>query len=467
MGILRKNGTKLLNFLSKDVNFYALLVVEIILFTWLNWENEMMTGILRYYEDYANYFASGFDASYHFKAGAETFPMWGYGVILLLTKNKIIIILAQQLLTIYTIYKAQQLLKELAVPESTMRWLRLFIILSFSWFIFHTALWPYSISANLLILSLLYLSKGYYTDKFKFYVLSAVLFGIMLNFRSDYLYYFFALSLLLITHHIFVKKKNHLFGLAWAGVVLLMLVPWGIYTQHKTGHYLLNSTNGGHVLYISLGQLPGNKWGITAIDNDPKMKTIVKNKLGPGVNTMALDCDKLLKNEWKENIKNDPAEYIKKCLYNVYMTFVRPFANGEIYKKYISDKEEEKALKDALKKDISTVDIKSLLGKFTSKKYIGFFIPIVLNVFSILCFLFFLFCLLIGIFKYRQAIFSNWLILTLYTVIGYQLALQTLAFYNPNYHTNVLIFYAIVAAMVVSRLPVDFMNKKEEIADLA
>jgi len=145
------------------------------------------------------------------------------------------------------------------------------------------------------------------------------------------------------------------------------------------------------------------------------------------------------------------------------MTCIRPFANGEIHKKYISNKEEEKALKDALKKDISTVNVKSLLAKFTSKKYIGFLIPIILNVFSILCFLFFLFCLLIGIFRYKQTIFSNWLLLTLYTVIGYQLSLQTLAFYSPNYHTNVFIFYTIVAAMIVSRLPIDFMNKKEDI----
>jgi len=210
VGILRKNGTKLLNFLSKDINFYALLVIETILFTWLNWENEMMAGILPYYEDYANYFASGFDAAYDFKTGVDTFPMWGYGWVLLLTKNKFVIILFQQLLAIYTIYKTQQFLKELSIPESTMRWLRLFILLGFSWFIFHTALWPYSISANL--------SKGYYTDKFKYYILSAVLFGIMLNFRSDYLYYFFALGLLLITHHIFIKKKNYLFGFGWAGL---------------------------------------------------------------------------------------------------------------------------------------------------------------------------------------------------------------------------------------------------------
>jgi len=236
--VLRKNGTRLLNFLSKDVNFYALLVIETILFTWLNWENETMDGILPYYEDYANYFASGFDATYNFKKGAETFPMWGYGGVLLLTKNKFVIILFQQVLAIYTIYKTQQLLKELFIPESTMRWLRLFILLGFSWFIFHTAIWPYSIASNLLILSLLFLSKGYYTDKLKHYILSAVLFGIMLNFRSDYLYYFFALSLLLLIHHIFVKKKNYLYSLSWAGLVLLMLFPWSIYTHQKTGHYL-------------------------------------------------------------------------------------------------------------------------------------------------------------------------------------------------------------------------------------
>jgi len=61
---------------------------------------------------------------------------------------------------------------------------------------------------------------------------------------------------------------------------------------------IINSTNGGHVLYISLGQLPGNKWGITALDEDIKMKTIIKDRLGPGVNTMALDSDKILKNEY-------------------------------------------------------------------------------------------------------------------------------------------------------------------------
>lgn len=92
-----------------------------------------------------------------------------------------------------------------------------------------------------------------------------------------------------------------------------------LHTHKFTGKYIPTSTNGGHVLYIGLGQLPNNVWGITPDDNDPKMVSLVNNKLGTR-NTLDAKADSLLKLEFRTEIFAHPNSYIQKCLFSLYLT---------------------------------------------------------------------------------------------------------------------------------------------------
>ena len=62
-------------------------------------------------------------------------------------------------------------------------------------------------------------------------------------------------------------------------LILLLLIPWGIYTYSRSNQFLLTSTNSGHTLFIGLGQLNNNKWNITPSDDDLKMNQILTQNL--------------------------------------------------------------------------------------------------------------------------------------------------------------------------------------------
>jgi hypothetical protein len=229
----------------------------------------------------------------------------------------------------------------------------------------------------------------------------------------------------------------------------MLLVPWGIHTYKYTGKAVMYSSNGGHHLFISLGQLPNNVWGITANDNDPLMRKIVDTAVGTQERTVGHKADAVLRKEWKKRVLAEPSEYIKKCLFNIYSLFTRPFTHGEVYRKFIKEEGKIIELKGHLKKDIQNFAIVDLAVKVFKKEYLGFTVSIAFNIFAIALFIILLFFFLKGLFIFKLEIFNNPLLYISYSIIAYQITLQTLVYYLPNYHTNVLLFYIIIAIMVI------------------
>lgn len=441
--------TKQLNKVVSSRYYYFVLATIAAALTWLNWQNQMMGGIVWYYEDFADFIASGFSSDYAFKSGTPSFPMWGYGFVIFLLQSKALIIIVQVLFSLFTIYTIVKTLLKLNFSEEQIHVFKVFLLFSFSWFLFHSGYWPYSFGANLLVLSMLFLLRGIQEGKTRLYMFSALLYGVVLNFRSDYLYYFYFLIPALLILFILQKKRKLLIPLMlWGAVVFLSLVPWAKHTYSTTGKVQLYSSNGGHHLFISLGQLPNNVWGITADDRDPIMREIVNKKLGSEYRTVGHQADPILRNEWKKRVFNNPIEFLKKCGFNLYSLFTRPFTHGEIYRKYIQNESEIILLKNALKSDIQSFNMSSLFKKMTSKAYLGFVISILINICSIILFLVLLVYFVKGLVQFKSRILKDPLLFVCYTIILYQIALQTLVYYLPNYHTNVLLFYIIIAISV-------------------
>ena len=315
--IVKSFFKKITTFVLHDIYFYGSLFLVMLGSSILNYNADDMSGILHYYKDYANFILSGFDFNFEFSTHTNTFPMWGYGFMLAITQNKFIIVIFQQIFTFLVIIFTDYSIRKLDFSLESQALFRLTCLFSIHWFMFHTVLWPYSIGANLLLLSLL-LMVFYFKNK-KLYLLffSAILLGLMLNFRSDYYFFTFVIfSIFLILK--FTKKIelniSHL--VLWTVFVLLMLLPWGLYTYKRTGHYLHTSTNGGHALFLSLGILPNNKWKITFLDSDPVMQNILKEELGLAAPQWSHREDVLLRKKWVTFIKEHPIEYLKKCLYS-------------------------------------------------------------------------------------------------------------------------------------------------------
>lgn len=444
--ILRKSKNQVKKILESDKWYFSIVFVLSILMMWLNSENIMMGGILPYYEDFAKYFQSGL--SNDSIPRSPLFPMWGYGIIYAIFKNYFIIGCLQMAFMLFTIYKIETIILSIKTINYNKYVFRGLVVLGLNWFLFHTPYWPYSISANCLVLGLYLLLRAIYNSKMIDVVLSSIMIGVMLNLRSDYIYYCIYLSFYLIFLSI-IKKFEWKNSLLWIIIWVTMMLPWSFHSKNISGHHSFTSMNSGHVLFISLGQLQGNVWGITDTDEDPKMHALIDSLGSSEASTYNYEGNKILIQEWKNRIVSHPSEYLRKCVSVLYMTLTRPFCHGEIYKKFIKDEAQIETLKNNLKRDIASFDIIALLSKFVSKTYMGFIIPLALNLLSIALFIFFLFIILKGILKNKWDIFKESSFHILYSVIAYQIALQTLAYYNPNYHSNVYLFYALLAALIL------------------
>ena len=436
--IRQKHQVKI--FLLNNRIFYSLLIIDIAICTILNYQANVMNGILGYYYDFANFFSYGCDYSKPFINGCYTFPMWGYGFLLAITKNKLLIVVFQQLLTCITIIFIDYYAKKYNWIKSIFIF-RSLILLSCTWFFFHTSLYPYSISANLLILSIFMLLIYLENEKVFAILTSGVLFGLGLNLRSDYYYYILILFLILILLRIFkcIRTKPK-WLIVWFLLINLTLIPWGIYTYKRTGHYCQTSTNAGHVLFISLGQLPNNIWGITASDEDFLMKGLVKEKFGLKGNSLNFQENRYLIKQWKDNVTKHPIEYAKKCVYNMIKVIITPFYTGNVECYFYSFKELTD-VKIELKNSLSTFSFSSII-RIASTKYLYYiFIQVIFNLINLIVFITFITSFIKYLLVIRFRLFNNYLSLVLLSIILYQLGLCIFAYYLPIYLSNVYLIF--------------------------
>jgi len=116
--------------------------------------------------------------------------------------------------------------------------------------------------------------------------------------------------------------------MVWLTATYAMLIPWMVYTHATVGCPLLTSTNGGHTLFISLGQLPGNPWGITPMDGDPAMHETLRRHFGREQSSLILESDQFLRRRFVELIRAAPFAYAKKCAYSAISVVVEGFYPG-------------------------------------------------------------------------------------------------------------------------------------------
>ena len=129
------------------------MIIMSVLITWLNYYAHIMLVIYPYYLDFKNIILSGFD---HSKGiiGTPTFPMWGYGWLLIISENKIVLITIQFVLALFSIwYLFRQVEKYNILSFNTIFIVKILLIISVPWYAFHSIRWPYSISVSLITLS--------------------------------------------------------------------------------------------------------------------------------------------------------------------------------------------------------------------------------------------------------------------------------------------------------------------------
>src|SRR5262245_22386115 len=211
-----------------------------------------------------------------------TFPMWGYGWVLLLTTNKAALIALQIAVALFSAWHLLRTLDEFtSLHRSTRTVVRLLMVVCLPWYVYNSIDWSQSLATSLLVLCISFLVRAARTNpvNWRSLVLSGVCLGLNLNLASDLYLLPVALA---VTYWIVggFSRRAAAQAVAFYASVMLTLAPWMIYTWHATGTPLMKSTNQGHVLLIGLGQDPQKRFGITYSDGDPVMYQTLARELG-------------------------------------------------------------------------------------------------------------------------------------------------------------------------------------------
>lgn len=304
----------------------------------LNYHSTAMQGIVPYYADFRRIIAAGFDPA----AGvldAPTFPMWGYGWMLFLLRSRDAVFAVQLILAWVTMIAVVRVVRRSSsLPTSTHAIFAALLLVCLPWFSLHGVFWPYSPAASLLAISLFLLPEALGSgspnreSRRKGHMLlgiSALCFGIALNFRSDFvLFPVVCVILVALTQS---RQRNVLKSFAWLAGVLVLLLPWGLYAKKATGTFVLTSSNSGQVLFAGLGQRPGNLWGVTADDGDPQVRAIVDSVVGENAATVSAPANRALRSAALQRIRANPVEYARKVMYGARLTLTQGFYPGSFY----------------------------------------------------------------------------------------------------------------------------------------
>lgn len=258
-----------------------------------------------YYLPLANSIVDKF--SYSINDNSIAYPMWGYSILLVIVNilGSYSFIVGFQLILCY--FSILSLYRTFNLKFSRFHLILLLPIISLS-----TVKWNDAIVCSLLIFHIEYIYKAYEYKKLKFYIVSGIFLGLIVNFRSEY----WLLIPLQILFSFGIKSVRTNVSFIRQCVIylttFLMILPWSIRNKIEFDTFKLTSSNGASVMYISLGQLPNNKWGIEAYD-ETSFKLVKKSGVK---DPYSLEGEKILRSEFLNLIKNEPLEYLKKCLNN-------------------------------------------------------------------------------------------------------------------------------------------------------
>ncbi len=318
------------------------------------------------------------------------------------------------------------------------RLIKMLLVISIPWYAFHSLMWPYSVAVSLLLISFVLFLECFSSNelKFKKLVLSGILFGLVLNFRSDYYLMPIGFAVIVILFNK-VKLLNVKKTAFWLLSIYIMLIPWLIYTKHVTGHYLLTSTNSGHVFFIGLGNLPDNKWGITPSDGDPLMHELIEKRFGKEKSSLVYESDKFLKKKFIQFVREDPLEYMRKCFYSFKAMLSGGVYGGEFYEK-------RECYPDCLKK-INSGNVR--LRHRILKDPVGLLKDgrVLLTIISQITgrFLILMSFILLPFSALRALKDKKILFILLISAIVYQMAINIFAFHMLSYTSNMYFFHLI------------------------
>ena len=306
---------------NKQNIFYLSLIILIIVIFLLNHNHTIQSATYNdVFKPIAENLISGNGYTCAFFENQPAFyPLWGYTFIasidVLLNAGNYFVLAIQAILCLIGIFYFYKLFK--VKPKFYHLFFFIPYIAVFS------VLWPDCIVLFLFIIFIYGLVKYFEKGSTKYLIISGISFGVLSNFRSEYLYFLPFMILLYFTRT--DKKKISKTFLAVLFALIVFLLPWGVRSYLIDDNFRFSATNGGSVAYISLGQLPDNPWNIAPSDQSAFDFAYSKGEINP----YTPNSDKLLKAQFYVSVKEHPLPFVKKCFFNSINSVIGGVYTGE------------------------------------------------------------------------------------------------------------------------------------------
>ena len=402
-------------------------------------------GLMPYYRDFRNIILAGFDPRVA-RAGCPTFPMWGYGWLLILTQNKFAMLLFQNALAILALWGFLRVMQRcLSLSASAMSTIKAMSVISLPWHAYNSVANPRSVAVSLFLLSFALLcsmerKQGCVSWRA---CVSGFLFGLMLNFRSDYYLMPLGLAFLLTLLERFSRRSMCL-AIIWLCCTYVTLIPWALYTTRVTGSTYLTNTNGGHVLFIGLGNRPGNRWGITPRDDDPEMARIVKEHCGEDKHSCGHEADRVLKREWLRRVREHPWEYMLGSFYRLRSMVIGGVYSGNFDPSF--GRRMQELLREKSLAEISSEHPFVFMDYLSVRVVLNLVSELIGRIVVALAFMGFPF-VVYGALRKRDVC-----ALLISAAIAYQWAINMFAYNMRNYMTNMYVLYLVTIVLAAREL---------------
>lgn len=289
-------------------------------------------GVFKYYVDQANIIANNFSIPSSIY-GSPEYPMWIYGWLLTLTEDPNVIVIFQMVLAVSSIclFIYMAMVDKLA-DRGAISIFSFILLISIPWYALHSVLGPYSVASSLLVLLSIFtvrLIKELGTKSINF-LLCWICLVLLLQTRSEYLVFWpglilFVLICRCVSLSIFIRLLTVFLA------AILFVVPWGLYSNNIDKHWHLTTGGGYEALIVSLGQLPDNKWGVIARDDEPRIYHAIKKYYGENVHPFTYRAAIPLKNKFFDLVYEKPYEWARKVVWIGFKVITGGTFEGEFY----------------------------------------------------------------------------------------------------------------------------------------
>ena len=250
----------------------------------------------------------------YFRGGAPprvpTFPMWGYSLLLTVIPSQAVTLGMQMILAPWAM---AWLYEELKSRFHTSRRLLLTLFcFAIPWYVLHAESYPSSFAASAALLGILVLKDSTGHTQWRKAIGAGLLIGIAQISAANTWGCSPSIAIaFLLARMIGNRRALDARNLAIACVVALAAQgPWAIYYRAHTGRWGITESSGGAALYGSLGDLPGNPWGVVRSDG---FSAEMMRRLGYSPESaFSEEGNQVLGTLFRKSVREHPGAYLAK-----------------------------------------------------------------------------------------------------------------------------------------------------------